>query len=467
MSKKSIVLMCMLLIGSMANAQGVLEIKDISHPNDVYSTDGDGAAVRIRCHESIPLTFSSTMDKDANPFYVDLQGSDSVYYIAFPTGNRYRGRELSIVARGYAPLYIQLDLQPKQLLTYQITDPNALVDAGCYREHRNKGVLEIKNGNYEEAKNQFVIAQDCSDVDKEENDKNIALTDSLMMYRNLADEAYKLLDYYKAAEYYTKVLELNPVEAFSTDRKNACVQAFTEECFTLFTKAEYYFNERDYEKAKTLYEQVIAKECPNNIAISTERLNTINSLARAKRDHSRVFTYEWRKDVPIGFSDGGYNMHKVGGFFQMDFNSRVFDAIRGDCRYGDKKFAELNVAFGWTIKIANPVWIHFGPGFTGKMYYGTYKDDHYPVKGYGESELLDVKKMGEDLALPKSEIPSSYEDGWKKSNIAFGISPVVGITAKYSFFAIRLTYQYRWSVQSKLQDFMERSRLSFGVGVAF
>ncbi|MBR5325781.1 MAG: hypothetical protein IKU49_04730, partial [Prevotella sp.] len=103
----------------------------------------------------------------------------------------------------------------------------------------------------------------------------------------------------------------------------------------------------------------------------------------------------------------------------------------------------------------------------GKMYYGTYKDDCYPKEGYGETSLLDTKEMGEDLSLPKDDPPSNYKDGWKKANYAFGISPVLGVTAKYNYFAFRLTYQYRWSIQSKLQDFMGRSRLSVGFGIAF
>ena len=150
MLKKSILSVCLFLMGNVAFAQGVLQVTDISQPNDVYSSADDEAAVIIRCHESIPLKFVSTMDKSAEPFQSELQGTDSVYYIAFPTGNRYRGRELTIIARGYTPVSISLDLQPKQLQSFQIIDPNATVDAGCYREHRNKGVEEIKNSNYED-----------------------------------------------------------------------------------------------------------------------------------------------------------------------------------------------------------------------------------------------------------------------------------------------------------------------------
>ena len=90
MCKKTILSVCLFLLGNMAFAQGVLQVTDISQPNDVYSSAEDEAAVIIRCHESIPLKFSSTMDKSADPFQTELQGADSVYYIAFPTGNRYR-----------------------------------------------------------------------------------------------------------------------------------------------------------------------------------------------------------------------------------------------------------------------------------------------------------------------------------------------------------------------------------------
>lgn len=472
MMKKTILSACLFLIGSMAFAQNIFEVKDISQPNDVYSSADDEAALVIRCHQTIPLSFSSSMDKSAEPFRSELQGSDSVYYIAFPTGNRYRGRELTISSPGYSPIVIQLNLQPKQLLTLQVTDPNAMVDAGCYRGHRNKGVEEIKNSNYEEARNQFIVARECTDCNKEENEANIALADSLIEYRQKGDAAFRLLDYVTAGNYYSKILALNAYDSYASNRNTLCVQNFSEECSTLFSKAEYYYTEKEYDKAKELYEKVVEKEC-RNMTLAVDRLNGINSLARAKRDHARVFSYEYRKDVPIGFSYGKYNMHKAGGFFQMDLNNVVFDAARSDCKYGDEKFPELNMSFGWTVKIANPVWIHFGPGFTGKMYYGTYKEKKYPKKGYGESDqVLDVEKMGGDSEVAKANgeyLPENedYKDAWTKANFAFAVSPVIGLTVKYSYFALRVTYQYRWSIQKDLKDFMGDSRVSVGAGIAF
>lgn len=466
MNRKTFITVCLFLSGSLSFAQNVLEVKNISQPNDVYSSPNDEAAVIIRCNQSIPLKFISSMDKSADPFRTELQGSDSVYYIAFPTGSRYRGRELTITSWGYNSAIIPLELQPKQLLSFRVFDPNATVDAGCYRGHRNKGVEEIKNSNYEEARNQFIVARSCSDVDTLENENNILLADTLMLYRQKADQAFKLLDYVSAGQYYTKILALNAYDSYASNRNTLCLQNYTQECASLFSKAEFYYSEKEYDKAQQLYEQVVSKEC-SNMAIATDRLNAISSLKRAKQDHARVFTYEFRKDVPLGFSYGKYNMHKVGGFFQMDFNATLFDAVRSDCKYGDEKFPEVNIALGWTVKTCDYVWIHFGPGFTGKVYYGTYQTDKYPKKGYGENDLLDTSKMGSDLTIPKDDAPDHYKEGWQKFNLGVAISPVVGITAKYSYFALRLSYQYRWAIQSKLQDFIGRNRFSVGVGVAF
>ena len=453
------------LFAVFATAQDVLEVEDISQPNDVYSSPDEEAAVIIRCHHLIPLRFSSSMDKSAEPFRTDLEGTDSVYYIAFPTGNRYRGRELTIISSGYNQVVIPLELEAKQLRTYQLTDPNSMVDAGCYRTHRNKGVEEIKNSNYEEARNQFVVARECSDCNNTENERNIATVDSLILLRKMGDQAFTLLDYAEAVRHYSQIMAINAYDNYAANRYTLCMQNFNQECASIMSKAEYYYSEKELDKASELFQKVIDMDCSGR-AIAVERLNTINTNMRAKKDHARVFTYEWRKDAPIGIHYGKYNMHKVGGFFQLDFNSAVFDAIRSDCKYGDTKFPEMNMSFGWTVKIYNPVWLHVGPGFTGKMYYGSYLDDKFPTIGYGETSLLDQKEMGTDLA-PKEDASAEFKDGWKKANLAFAISPVIGVTAKYSYFALRLTYSYRWTVQSKLADFMGRSRLSIGVGVAF
>ena len=458
-----IIILLLAVVG--VRAQGELEVKDVSQPNDVYSSFDNEGAVMVRCHQSIPLKFSSTMDKTAEPYKVEQEGTDNIYYIEFPTGSRYRGRVLNIMANGYVTQHFELELKPKQLVTLQVTDPNALVDAGCYREHRNRGVLEFKNMNYDEARNQFVVARQCSDVDMQENDRNIQLVDSILALRRQGDQAFNLLDYRKAADYYDAMQALNPNDRYASERYALCMRNFRQDCDVTFTQAEFYFNERAYDKAKELYQRVINDDC-NQKALATDRLNYITMSQTTKKDHARVFTYEYRKDVPYGFSYGKYNMHKVGGFFSLDISPKVFDAVRSECRYGDEKFPEFNVGFGWTVKIANPVWIFFGPGFTGKMYYGKYKENsgsekHYPnAKGLARND----SDLDKDMFLND---PEERDEAERHINFAPAISPVGGICIKYSFFALRVSYQYRFTLQKDLSDFIGPQRLSVGFGVAF
>ena len=152
----------------------------------------------------------------------------------------------------------------------------------------------------------------------------------------------------------------------------------------------------------------------------------------------------------------------------MSLNSKVFEMMRNDCRTPD--MPEVNVNFGWTVKIVNPVWIFFGPGATTKVYYGKYEvtDDHddiYPNKKGFPNDPDGVLKPKDDEK--KNKKIQEYTKDDQKANLAWAISPVIGVCAKYSYFALRLTYQYRFAMDSHLKDFMGSQRLSIGVGVSF
>ena len=430
MMKNVILSACFLLIGSIAYAQNILEVRDVSRPDDVYPNANEEAAVVIRCDQSIQLAFTSSIDKSAKPFRSELEGTDSLYYIAFPTGNNYRGRLLTIYPRGYYTVDIPLRLKPQQLLTFHIGEPELLpVDTVCYQIHHDIGVDEIRNGNYSEARDQFVIARECNDCNKEENEQHISLVDSIVFYRKKGEEAFKQLDYVAAGDYYSKVLALNAYDTYAKNQRSLCAQKFSEECASLFSSAEYFYRAKDYQNAKALYEKVIAKGC-SNMDIAVERLNATNYMIEVKKTHPHVFTYEYSKDTPIGLSYGTYNYHKVGGFFQFDLNPSVFDVVRSDRKYRDEKFPEMNVSLGMTVKIVSPIWIHFGPGFTAKKYYGEFQEK-------------------------------------RRADYKAAISPVMGITAKYGYVALRFTYQYRWSLKKDMKDFIGRDRISAGIGIAF
>lgn len=469
--KKFLSIVFALVLASTAFAQNVLEITDISQPNDVYSSEDNKAVVVVKCNKSIPLTFESTMDKSATPYNTTVEGSDSIYYIEFPTGSRYRGRELMVMSPGYSTVVLTLsDLKPKQVATFQAIDPNSQVDAGCYRGHRNKGMEELKNMNYNEARDQFIVARKCSDVDAEENERNIALVDTILFYREKGEATYRLLDYRQASYYYEKVTELNPYDTYATNRFSNCLTKFTTECDATYRQADYYFNEKQYDKALELFNRIIDSNCPAKVQ-AIEQRNKINLLLNQRQTHSRVLTYEYLKDSPIGFSYGKYNMHKAGGFFNMSLNKQVFDMMRSNCAIPD--MPEMNLSFGWTLKVVNPVWVFFGPGVTAKCYYGDYKkndsdiDEIFPGADGIPNDPNGVLKPSSEYESANSKKQAIYTENDTKANLGWAISPVIGICVKYSYFAVRLTYQYRFAMDSNLKDFIGKQRIGIGVGISY
>ena len=138
------------------------------------------------------------MDKTANPYNTLAEGNDSIYYIEFPTGSRYRGRQLSIKSPGYNTVTISLeDLKPKQAVTLLAVDPNSMVDAGCYRGHRNRGLEELKK---------------------------------IIYYRNKAELLFNMHNYREAANLYKKVLMYNSYDSYANDRQAECMLKYVDEC---------------------------------------------------------------------------------------------------------------------------------------------------------------------------------------------------------------------------------------------
>ena len=84
--------------------------------------------------------------------------------------------------------------------------------------------------------------------------------------------------------------------------------------------------------------------------------------------------------------------------------------------------------------------------------------------GYGETALLDDEMKDTNGNYTMTD---KNEEAWTKMNLGLAVSPVIGLTVKYSYFALRITYQYRWSIQKDLKDFIGDSRISIGAGVSF
>ena len=199
--------------------------------------------------------------------------------------------------------------------------------------------------------------------------------------------------------------------------------------------------------------------CPE-AKTSTERLNSIGNYLTAKEEHASVVTYEWMDGAPIGIHYGRYNQTKGGIYLHLNVNSKAFSALQSNSGNAIPDHPEVNFGVGWTKHIVKsekvPVWVTFGPGVTMKGFYGRYdtidKNSHPDEHGYPTKEAIveDIDK----------------EEG-QKFNAGVSINPEIGICVKYSYFAARVGYSYRFALDSALKDFLGQHNFSIGIGFAF
>ena len=471
-----------------SSAQTYLAVEDISHPNDVFPNAGDSALILIRCHKLTPLDFflfeSDKTFKESKliPNKTELSDADDyVYHFIFSAKKQNRVM-LAISSPGMGSVTIKSDIGAKLVKSFRINRPFNFVVESCYPEHRDMALEEIKKGNYTEALEHLRQGNECFDKDSIENAENIRYVNMLVKFRKDGDAAFDRNDYKNAMGNYAQLYHLNQSDSFVKRRYKTCQDFLIYECNILYERAKSFYSEKQYKGAINILQEYISKAKDIDDAYNRDKLcedgmkflekisseyQTMDKKEKRRSEYMGVLTYEYRKDVPIGFAYSSLTEYRNGNFIQLDLNLMTFNELRSNCRYGDLNFSENNLAFGLTKKLFKYVWVHYGPGATFKLYHGTYLHQKYPTFGYGESDLLDSRFMGNDTDLPIDEIPDGMESAWKKTNLAFAVSPVVGLDLKYKFIALRLTYQYRFAIPTKLSDFMGRHRLSLGFGIAY
>lgn len=465
-----------------AMAQNKLEVTEITGESfDVVGSLNDAAdsrpVIQFIVSKSMPLRFYSYTDPAPNfdtpndDAYVTQNGEELIYTwrVKVLPENKADKRMIEIDAFNYDRYSLNVrPLQPRDRVVYRVLDPMSTETGKCYNVNRNKAMEEIRLCNYRQAQNLLIQADLCPEITPEEhkeNQQNLDLVANCIEFRQRADQAYESGDYAVALEYYNKVVSLNMNDEYARTQRDKVK-------YDQGYRAEMQFAEAKsiWDQGKKMHKDAVVKF--REIAKSSGASSTYGLLANdyvlkwtqesiASVNKPHVLTYEWRKDVPIGLHTGKYNLHRAGGFFQIDLNTKIFDLIRGDGKFeGEDNIKstvhpEFNIAFGWTIHLfgdKSPVWIHVGPGFTGKFYYGEYEKNNYPLADEKNGEKQDKLK-------------ANYDE--EKINFAPAISPVAGITIKWRFLAARVTYQYRFTLKSQLKNFMGTSRVSFGVGVAF
>lgn len=451
MRKRLFLLPFMLLVLAVsAFGQRNLEIKDVTTGLNVFSGKDTEAGLVISCPANIPLTFESTHDKVVDVYNKEQKGEETYYYIRFQTGKKYRGRKLAIITNDYAPLSIVVELSPKELKEYKLSDPDVEFVYGCYYEYRKRGTEYFQKAMYNEAKEQFYIAKECSDRPADANlDELIANVDSIQSYFKRADEAYNMMDFMTANEYYGRVLVLNPSDTNASEKRFNSLRFYDNDCKKYFDKAEIYKEDGEYEKALELYRKVVEQNC-NSALIASEEAKQIEILLQSRKQRARAWTVETATKGVWGFSTGKYKNRKVGGYFSLNANYHLIEAAQQEpVKCGVGRMMEAGLSTGWTFCLVPKFphfWLFFGPGYTGAGLY-------LPKSS--------IDKLDDDI---DEDDKDNYNFYWYNS-----FSPEIGALVKIGPAVLRYTFQYRLAFDDKSKAAFEdrKTRHMFGVGICF
>lgn len=444
---KVFLLLSVLLLGTgKPDAQRLLGVEQIFPEKgqiDLHTcNDRHEAKIVVYCDVTMDLDFSVNHETIISLEKTDLANERS-YSIILPTinmGSTFDHRELYIYAEGYAkyPLFLG-NLADKELRRYRVSDPYTKLSNPYYKYMEN-GLNLFSDGMYTDARVQYVSAMECPEyeVNKEEIDNIVASIDSILIWRDAGDNYLLEANYKEANKYYQKIFRVNTSDQYVKTKLQECSISYTQNCFSYFNMAEDLFRKGDYKKAKDFYQKVVDGECTQSIE-ANNKLIAIDNYGIGRIDKSSFVTYEFNKYVPIGFSIGACKMKKFSGYFTLRTNADIFKSIQSNDEYDLSP--EVNVSFGWTKKIYAPVWLFFGPGYTGVGEYRLKKD-----------AVMEGKEPTKD----------DYKLHWGNA-----VSPEIGIIVKYWHVNLKYTFQYRFPLVKADQDYMGKTRHYIGIGVAW
>jgi tetratricopeptide (TPR) repeat protein len=407
---------------------------------DVYSNGDENttkAAVVIESYKSLKLTFRSNVSGKLEPYSIEELGNKRLYSIEVERDQDHSNDGLVIENQEYDRLVIPLKgMLKKTKRHYLVENPEDPEGKSCYQKNKNLGDISFKETSYEKAKEEYKLALNCWDAPDDSYVKNrIQVIDSITYYKIMAEAALNLQDYKNASESYTNAYYLNINDKFLEGKRNEMELKFGQFCQACYDAAETYYRERDFVNAKIYYEKIVSQSCPNFLIAQ----NRIKQIEERSTQNYHVLAYEIASGTPIGLSTGNYKEHhKTSGYFSFRFNQQAFEMIRADKDEIEKM--ELNVSFGWTLEIHKPVWLFFGPGYTGVGEY-YYKENH----------------KEEDLPIFVVHNAISPEAG------LLGKIPILGKDR----IALRYTFQYRYALKKDDSDFIGQSRHVFGIGICF
>ena len=203
-------------------AQNRLQVSETDMSGVVFREAGDNETV-VEVKSNVKLEFESTMDRTVNVYKTYQESGFFFYELLFSTNKKYSGRKLKIKSFGFDTYTQALDLKAKIPVGLLVINPNSEVGVGCYFEHLNKGNKFFENTQYAEAKTEYYLALECSDV-PEDNDLSKKIDDAgtAIDSKQAADKYYNTGMYIEAKREYEKLRGINLKDKYPEERIMAC-----------------------------------------------------------------------------------------------------------------------------------------------------------------------------------------------------------------------------------------------------
>lgn len=343
---------CMMIVGVTLGygQQRQLHYEDKSGPFDIFTGSGSEAGMVLICAEAIELSFASNKDKTVNVFKTEVKGSDKYYYLRMPVGESYNDRKLTIYAAKYAPLVIEPKLQIKELKTLFLYDPDVILQ-GCYNQTMKEGLEIFRMAQYIDAKAKYRLAAECSDAPAsvlDDIEQKIAVIDTIIKRRRVADEYFTVGNFAKAYSNYQTVYAYNPDDRYA---------------------------ELKMAESRTQMGKKPGSQQKPKTTVSDGQGEVKEFKEKSERRKQNVFaiSYETMSAPTIGLSFGWYRAGKVGIYFAGH--------AAGDMGFWNGIYREdVNLSLGTTFRLFNfspgkpsGAWLSVGGGYT----YAYIEEEYY------------------------------------------------------------------------------------------
>ena len=221
---RKIAFLCIGLIILIVSVFGQKALKVI--PKDmnmvIFRCTGDNETV-VEVQSNVALTFESTMDKEITFCENKEENGFYFYQLKFAVERKFAGRKLKIKSYGFETYIEPLDLKAKVPVGLLVLDTDSDVGVGCYFEHLNKGNKFFENIQYANAKEEYLLALECSDMPDDNNlSQKIEDSGTAIDSKRAADSYYNAGKFVEAKREYEKLRGINPNDKYPTERIVTC-----------------------------------------------------------------------------------------------------------------------------------------------------------------------------------------------------------------------------------------------------